>query len=140
MTDELSPEEQFQLDFIERYGVQDKDRELPGVPSPHRRKSRGRDKSQTRTEWVHAEYEIDLHNLTVDESLGAVEMAMEMMEKAGMKTLRIVHGGGNPGYGPIKKALDRVIRTRWNQKVSGWRLEKDNPGSSLLQLKSSFEK
>jgi len=137
MTDKLTPEEQFQLDFIERYGVKDKDRELPGKPSPHKRKSKLSQKSRTRTEWVQAEYEIDLHNLTVDESLGAVEMAMEMMEKAGMKTLRIVHGGGNPGYGPIKKALDRVIRSRWKHKVLGWRLEKDNPGSSLLSLKSS---
>lgn len=136
MTKQLSPEEQFQLDFIERYGVRDKDRELPGKPSPHKRRTKTDQKSRARTEWVHAEYEIDLHHLTVDESLGAVEMAMEMMEKAGMKTLRIVHGGGNPGYGPIKKALDRVIRSRWKHKVSGWILEKDNPGSSLLTLRS----
>lgn len=81
--------------------------------------------------------EIDLHSHTVDEAIAKIADIMDAMEKAGFQCLRVVHGGGHPGYGPIKKALDRQFRSVWNHRVSYYRTEPDNAGSSLLVLKSS---
>lgn len=81
--------------------------------------------------------EVDLHHHTVDEALAVIDETLISMEKAHLYCLRIVHGGGHPGYGLIKKALDRQFRTVWRHRMEHFVTEPHNVGSSLVILPRS---
>lgn len=129
--------EQAVFDWLRTHHLPDKDaalRPAPKVRSPRLESSHRQGRSPAAWDFPLPDLEIDLHNHTVDEALARIDDALLAMEKAGFRCLRVVHGGGNPGYGAIKRALDRQFRTVWRHRVSFYRTEPDNMGSSLLQL------
>lgn len=132
------------LDWLRTHHVQDKDAASAAPPGTPIRKPKEHNlrKSRNPAAWNFPlpELEIDLHNHTVDEALARIDEAMEAMERSGLSCLRVVHGGGHTGYGPIKRALDRAFRTVWKHRVSFYRTEPDNMGSSLLKLSPTITK
>lgn len=128
--------EQAVLDWLRTHHLPDKDAQAAVQPAaiPKSRIAQRTSRNPAAWDFPFPELEIDLHNHTVDEALARIEEAMDVMEKARFTCLRIVHGGGNPGYGPIKRALDRQFRTVWKHRVIFYRTEPDNMGSSLIKL------
>lgn len=123
--------EQEQFDYIARFGVYDKDKEISNKKILKKSNISKKRNHHTETE---ADFYLDLHGYNVDEAIVAVEEAIYTMEKSRLKILRIVHGGGNPGYGPIKKALDREFRGPLRNRIKFHRVETYNSGSSLVWL------
>ena len=72
--------------------------------------------------------------MTADEAAEAVERRMSQMSIAGLSVLRVIHGGGNPAYGNVKKIIDRKVRSEWRNRVVFYRTEIENAGSSILKI------
>ena len=51
---------------------------------------------------------------------------------AGLKVLRVIHGGGNPSYGNVKRIIDRKVRSEWSNRIRLYKVEPDNAGSSIM--------
>jgi DNA-nicking Smr family endonuclease len=156
----LTPTEQFLLDYVQRHPMTDKDALLaaPNAPASHAssfnntnnssssssssntragKKNKKRRSAYTETE---CDVQTDLHGLTVEEALYRIEEYMHMMQKAGLSTLRIVHGGGHSGFGPIKKALYRNFKGKWRHFMVAFGLEQGNAGSTLVHIKQANKK
>ncbi|WP_255369203.1 Smr/MutS family protein [Fibrobacter sp. UWT2] len=80
------------------------------------------------------EDEIDLHGMTSDEAAEAVERRIDDLMIAGLKILRVIHGGGNPSYGNVKRIIDRKVRSEWSNRIQLYKVEPDNAGSSIMIL------
>ena len=78
--------------------------------------------------------EIDLHDMTVDEAMAYVELALERHRKAKSANLRIIHGKSSGGVNSIKGALHRNLETRWRNRIQKFRSEPGNPGATLILL------
>jgi DNA-nicking Smr family endonuclease len=131
---EESDARSLQMEHLERYGIFDKDAATPPTKDQHKRKTKQK-KTKHSIYDEESDLELDLHGYTVDETLALVEEHLELMEAHRLKTLRLIHGGGHPSYGPLKRALDRNIRSRWNHRVRAFYTERWNAGSSILVLK-----
>ena len=53
---------------------------------------------------------------------------------AGLSVLRVIHGGGNPEYGNVKRIIDRKVRSEWKNRVIFYKVEPDNAGSSIMKI------
>ena len=119
--------------------MEDKDKALEAekaAEAPVKAKSLGRRKVRNPASWDTPlpEDEIDLHGMTADEAAEAVERRMSQMSIAGLSVLRVIHGGGNPAYGNVKKIIDRKVRSEWRNRVVFYRTEIENAGSSILKI------
>ena len=137
----FNEEELFQLEWIKSHHMEDKDKALDADASAgsatetSRRHFKGR-KVRNPASWGTPlpEDEIDLHGMTADEAAEAVERRMSQMSIAGLSVLRVIHGGGNPAYGNVKKIIDRKVRSEWRNRVVFYRTEIENAGSSILKI------
>jgi DNA-nicking Smr family endonuclease len=129
---------QKQLNHLEDFGVINKDILEQKTLDPHKKKPTKKElkASQSRIYSERAaDVDLDLHGYSVEESIALVEMTFEMMKAHQLRTLRIVHGGGRPGYGPVKKALDLEFKTRLKGLIRSNTVEPHNSGASFLLLK-----
>ncbi len=136
----FNEEELFQLEWVKNHHMEDKDKALEadgstGSPTENRRHFKGK-KVRNPASWGTPlpEDEIDLHGMTADEAAEAVERRMSQMSIAGLSVLRVIHGGGNPAYGNVKKIIDRKVRSEWRNRVVFYRTEIENAGSSILKI------
>ena len=137
----LNQEEEFQLEWIKNHHMEDKDKELQkqaeesaavhAARSPRGRKMR---RNPSAWELPVPEDEIDLHGMTSDEAAEAVERRIDDLMIAGLKVLRVIHGGGNPSYGNVKRIIDRKVRSEWSNRIQLYKVEPDNAGSSIMIL------
>ena len=136
----LNQEEEFQLQWINSHHMEDKDKEMQQqaeaaavhpARSPRGRKMR---RSPSAWELPVPEDEIDLHGMTSDEAAEAVERRIDDLMIAGLKILRVIHGGGNPSYGNVKRIIDRKVRSEWSNRIQLYKVEPDNAGSSIMIL------
>ena len=139
MNEPLSEAEKIQWEWLKNHPIQDKDQELKAADATPKRAlkgSRGKHMRRSPSAWEFPlpEEEIDLHGYVSGEAVAAVENLMDGMEKAGLHILRIIHGGGNPDYGNVKHIIDRSCRTLWKNRITFYRTEPDNAGSSILKL------
>lgn len=139
MNEPLSEAEKIQWEWLKNHPIQDKDQELKAADATPKRPlkgSRGKHMRRSPSAWEFPlpEEEIDLHGYVSGEAVAAVENLMDGMEKAGLHILRIIHGGGNPDYGNVKHIIDRSCRTLWKNRITFYRTEPDNAGSSILKL------
>jgi DNA-nicking Smr family endonuclease len=139
MTDAHTEAEKVQWEWLNNHPIQDKDQESKTADSAQKseiRNRRGKRMRRSPSAWEFPlpEEEIDLHGYVSGEAVAAVENLMDGMEKAGLHILRIIHGGGNPGYGNVKHIIDRSCRTLWKNRIVFYRTEPDNAGSSILKL------
>ena len=134
----LNQEEEFQLQWINSHHMEDKDKEMQQqaeaaavhpARSPRGRKMR---RSPSAWELPVPEDEIDLHGMTSDEAAEAVERRIDDLMIAGLKILRVIHGGGNPSYGNVKRIIDRKVRSEWSNRIQLYKVEPDNAGSSIM--------
>ncbi|MCF0215633.1 MAG: Smr/MutS family protein [Fibrobacteraceae bacterium] len=136
----LNEEEEFQLNWINNHSMPNKDAELKALEEAERKvqsrlpKGRRMRRSPSAWELPMPEDEIDLHGFTADEAAEAVERRIDDLLIAGLSILRIIHGGGNPSYGNVKKIIDRKVRTEWSNKVVFYKTEPDNAGSSIMKI------
>ncbi len=136
-------DEQTQLEWMLRHPIQDKDfiqNELEAAEQANAQRLKKEikyRKSPASWNMPIPEQEIDLHGYTADEAGAALEEMFEAMTQAGMSVLRIVHGGGNPAYGNVKRLIDRKARSEWKNKILFYKTEPDNAGSSILKLAST---
>lgn len=146
MDENLTENEKRQLEWMDRNPLQDKDRlleaaheEKEAVQATLRKIKRPR-KNPAAWNFPEPEEEIDLHGYVADEAAAAVENLMEGMKRAGLSVLRIIHGGGNPEYGNVKRIIDKNVATVWRHKVVFYKTEPNNSGSSILKIgqNSSF--
>jgi DNA-nicking Smr family endonuclease len=122
-----------QLIWLNNNVVFDKDAAAPPVKNVHVKKIKKKKREVTQTEVV-ADSEVDLHGLGVEEALCKVELELELAKKNKWKKVRIVHGIGEKSGGVIRKVLQKKFRSEWSSKVSEYRHEKNNRGSSLAIL------
>ena len=135
----FNEEELFQLEWVKNHHMEDKDKALEAeraAEAPVKAKSLGGRKVRNPASWDTPlpEDEIDLHGMTADEAAEAVERRMSQMSIAGLSVLRVIHGGGNPAYGNVKKIIDRKVRSEWRNRVLFYRTEIENAGSSILKI------
>ena len=133
----FNEEELFQLEWVKNHHMEDKDKALEAeraAEAPVKAKNLGGRKVRNPASWDTPlpEDEIDLHGMTADEAAEAVERRMSQMTIAGLSVLRVIHGGGNPAYGNVKKIIDRKVRSEWRNRVVFYRTEIENAGSSIL--------
>ena len=137
---ELNQEEEFQLQWINSHHMEDKDKEMQQqaeATAVHPARSpRGRKMRRNPAAWELPvpEDEIDLHGMTSDEAAEAVERRIDDLMIAGLKILRVIHGGGNPSYGNVKRIIDRKVRSEWSNRIQLYKVEPDNAGSSIMIL------
>ena len=135
----FNEEELFQLEWIKNHHMEDKDKALEAekaAETPTKTKNSNGRKVRNPASWGTPlpEDEIDLHGMTADEAAEAVERRMSQMSIAGLSVLRVIHGGGNPAYGNVKKIIDRKVRSEWRNRVVFYRTEIENAGSSILKI------
>lgn len=135
----LAQGEKTVLDWVNTHPIPNKDAALEHSSPAPRAVSKNRKGSRHPSSWdlPLPDLEVDLHHHTVDEALAVIDETLISMEKAHLYCLRIVHGGGHPGYGLIKKALDRQFRTVWRHRMERFVTEPQNVGSSLVILPRS---
>ena len=137
----LNQDEEFQLEWMKNHRIVDKDEQMladaenAAVQRPSRL-VRGRKKRRNPAAWdlPIPEDEIDLHGMTADEAAEAVERRIDDLNIAGLKVLRVIHGGGNPSYGNVKRIIDRKVRSVWSNRIRLYKVEPDNAGSSIMVL------
>ena len=137
----LNAEEEFQMQWIMNHRMEDKDEvmqkqaEADAAVRPARM-ARGRKMRRNPAAWdlPMPEDEIDLHGMTADEAAEAVERRIDDLNIAGLKVLRVIHGGGNPSYGNVKRIIDRKVRSVWSNRIRLYKVEPDNAGSSIMVL------
>ena len=137
----LNAEEEFQMQWIMNHRMEDKDEQMrvnaenAAVKHPSRL-ARGRKMRRNPAAWdlPMPEDEIDLHGMTADEAAEAVERRIDDLNIAGLKVLRVIHGGGNPSYGNVKRIIDRKVRSVWSNRIRLYKVEPDNAGSSIMIL------
>jgi DNA-nicking Smr family endonuclease len=137
----LNEEEEFQLQWIKNHHMEDKDKEMQKAAEAEAaarpaRSPRGRKMRRSPSAWELPvpEDEIDLHGMTSDEAAEAVERRIDDLMIAGLKILRVIHGGGNPSYGNVKRIIDRKVRSEWSNRIQLYKVEPDNAGSSIMIL------
>jgi DNA-nicking Smr family endonuclease len=123
-----------QLAWLENNHIFDKDAAAPPVRDVHVKKFKKKKKGRRQIEEPNADSEIDLHGMELEEAMCKVELELELAKKNNWKSLRIVHGIGEKSGGIIRKALEKKFRSEWSNKVSEYRHEKNNRGSSLAVL------
>ncbi|MCF0223379.1 MAG: Smr/MutS family protein [Fibrobacter sp.] len=135
---ELNEEEKFQLEWVKSHFIEDKDKQQQEdeSPKPRTRGPRGKKMRRNPAAWELpiAEDEIDLHGMTADEAAHAVERRIDDLLIAGLSVLRVIHGGGNPSYGNVKRIIDRKVRTEWSNRITLYKVEPDNAGSSIMKI------
>jgi len=132
----LNAEEEFQLEWIKNHQMEDKDElaeiqaEAEAEANPRVRAARGKKMRRNPAAWElpNPEDEIDLHGLTSEEAAEAVERRIDDLLIAGLSVLRVIHGGGNPEYGNVKRIIDRKVRSEWKNRVVFYKVEPDNAG------------
>ena len=137
----LNQEEEFQLEWLKNHRVEDKDEQMEKLAESEAaarptRSPRGRKMRRNPSAWEQPipEDEIDLHGMTSDEAAEAVERRIDDLMIAGLKVLRVIHGGGNPSYGNVKRIIDRKVRSEWSNRIQLYKIEPDNAGSSIMIL------
>ena len=137
----LNQEEAFQLEWIKNHHMEDKDEQArkdaeEQAAARPARSPRGRKMRRNPAAWElpEPEDEIDLHDMTSEEAAEAVERRIDDLMIAGLKILRVIHGGGNPSYGNVKRIIDRKVRSEWSNRIQLYKVEPDNAGSSIMIL------
>jgi len=137
----LNAEEEFQMQWIMNHRMEDKDEQMQKQAEADAavrpaRTLRGRKMRRNPAAWdlPMPEDEIDLHGMTADEAAEAVERRIDDLTIAGLKVLRVIHGGGNPSYGNVKRIIDRKVRSEWSNRIRLYKVEPDNAGSSIMIL------
>ena len=137
----LNQEEEFQLEWLKNHHVEDKDKQMAAQAETEAaarpaRSPRGRKMRRSPSAWELPvpDDEIDLHGMTSDEAAEAVERRIDDLMIAGLKVLRVIHGGGNPSYGNVKRIIDRKVRSEWSNRIELYKVEPDNAGSSIMIL------
>ena len=133
----LNQEEEFQLEWIRNHHMEDKDQQMQNeaeAAARPARSPRGRKMRRNPSAWELPvpEDEIDLHGMSADEASQAVERRIDDLMIAGLKVLRVIHGGGNPSYGNVKRIIDRKVRSEWSNRIQLYKVEPDNAGSSIM--------
>ncbi len=142
---ELNEEEKFQMEWIMNHHMEDKDKvqqqiaEAEAASKPQVRGPRGKKMRRSPASWELPvpEDEIDLHGMTSDEAAQAVERRIDDLLIAGLSVLRVIHGGGNPEYGNVKRIIDRKVRSEWSNRITLYKVEPDNAGSSIMRVSSA---
>ena len=139
MSENLNELEKMQLAWMDMHPIQDKDGIIEEAKAEEEKKREQVKKFKPRKNpaawnFPEPEQEIDLHGYVAEEAAAAVENLMEGMRRAGLSVLRIIHGGGNPEYGNVKRIIDQKVATVWRHKVSFYKTEPNNSGSSIMKI------
>ncbi|WP_308603073.1 Smr/MutS family protein [uncultured Fibrobacter sp.] len=139
MSENLNEIEKMQLAWMDVHPIQDKDGIIEEAKAEEEKKREQVKKFKPRKNpaawnFPEPEQEIDLHGYVAEEAAAAVENLMEGMRRAGLSVLRIIHGGGNPEYGNVKRIIDQKVATVWRHKVSFYKTEPNNSGSSIMKI------
>ena len=139
MSENLNEIEKMQLAWMDMHPIQDKDGIIEEAKAEEEKKREQVKKFKPRKNpaawnFPEPEQEIDLHGYVAEEAAAAVENLMEGMRRAGLSFLRIIHGGGNPEYGNVKRIIDQKVATVWRHKVSFYKTEPNNSGSSIMKI------
>ena len=139
MSENLNEIEKMQLAWMDMHPIQDKDGIIEEAKAEEEKKREQVKKFKPRKNpaawnFPEPEQEIDLHGYVAEEAAAAVENLMEGMRRAGHSVLRIIHGGGNPEYGNVKRIIDQKVATVWRHKVSFYKTEPNNSGSSIMKI------
>ena len=139
MSENLNEIEKMQLAWMDMHPIQDKDGIIEEAKAEEEKKREQVKKFKPRKKpaagnFPEPEQEIDLHGYVAEEAAAAVENLMEGMRRAGLSVLRIIHGGGNPEYGNVKRIIDQKVATVWRHKVSFYKTEPNNSGSSIMKI------
>ena len=127
---------QKQLEHLDRYGIIRKD--TSPSQDKHQHKKRKVTKRTSSVIETPVDSELDLHGLTLNEARAAVELEIECLRKARLKTLRIIHGGNLNKKVPMRKEIERLIRGPLKKLIRNSYRDHYNFGSIIIVLNSSL--
>ncbi len=78
--------------------------------------------------------ELDLHGMSVDEALAAVDQLLRRHRGRTGAVLRIIHGHSNGAPDSIRRRVRYALDTVWRRHVKRYRYDLHNPGSTLLEV------
>lgn len=136
--DTYNEEEKIQLAWMATHYITNKDKEAEAnkvfISKPKQEKKKSSKRNPSAWNLPLPEQELDLHGYGIDEALAAIEEMFLAMKLAKMTVLRLIHGGGHPSSGQIKKAIEQKVRSEWKGKVRFYATEPNNAGASIIQL------
>ncbi len=83
---------------------------------------------------ISVDEEIDLHGMSVDEAMAAVELGLERHRSFSGAIIRVIHGQSSDNPGSIKATLRRNLQSQWQRLILGFRPEPGNAGSTLIKV------
>lgn len=137
--DTYNEDEKIQLAWMATHYITNKDKEaevqnFSALQSHRKQEKKKSQRNPAAWNLPLPEQELDLHGFTIEEAIAAIEEMFLAMQLAKMSVLRLIHGGGHPSSGLIKKAIDQKVRSEWKGKVRFYGTEPNNAGSSIIQL------
>lgn len=124
-----------QMQWLNQHGVEEKDSKIDRENK--RTFIKKKSTKENAIKKVAVDWEIDLHGCTVEEAKGEVQDALSLMQAHNMHSLRLIHGGFEGSYGPLKNQLDRYFRTKLHGVIGSWGLEPGNSGATLINLRKN---
>ncbi len=128
------PDIQKQLDYLNRFGVHNKDSE--STPPPvygKKKKTKTRKSSVTETS---VDSEIDLHGLSLEEAKAEIEFEINCLLKSGRDKLRIIHGGNMKRRVPMRRTVELLLQGPLKKHILRTFRDHYNFGSIIAILKS----
>ncbi|MFH1761166.1 MAG: Smr/MutS family protein [bacterium] len=133
---EYSPEEKFQLEWIQKYGVDPDKYGDPELEEDMASLKKYHVKEKRIKSNIEVDEEIDLHGEDIESGLFILEQLLKRAVKYGYKRVRVIHGVGEIGISA--KSLRLEIRRFLNSSAKGWYKDwqYDNPteGSLIINL------
>jgi DNA-nicking Smr family endonuclease len=79
--------------------------------------------------------EIDLHGLSIDQGIAAVEDILQTASDFGLKSVRIIHGIGPAGTNSMRTAVRKHLKTKCGKWVESTKIEGHNDGAIIVNIK-----
>jgi DNA-nicking Smr family endonuclease len=135
----LSPEEEFQLQWIQKHGVNpDLKGDRPGE-TVHESQKQGKKGKPRISSNLEVDEELDLHGEDIESGLHHVEQLIDRARSYGYGRVRIIHGVGSDesGYENLRTKIRRFLKTRARGWIKSWTYDNPSEGSLIINFTKS---
>ena len=131
--DPSDPDIQKQLDHLSRNPIPRKEED--SLSTKHHLSSKHKRKNQKKYYFEElVDYEVDLHGFTLEEIEFELMNAFEICERSGYNKFRIIHGGTLQRMVPIKKEINRLLKTKFKRRFTRRYYEPHNQGATIILI------
>lgn len=134
--EKLSPEEEFQLRWIQKHGVnarKDEEEDFPDERPPAGVEQKFRRRAAPELE---VDEEMDLHGDDIQTALFKLEQMIERARTHGYRRARIIHGVGTEAdYGnSLRLQIKKYLNTRAQGWITSWAYDNPTEGSLIIHF------